>query len=428
MKTNKIFQLLDRQPQYERPSLLFQKAWMLFCLLIGISFLSKAQIILNERVCDLNIPKSEFTNNVHRAPDSDDFCNTGTKIFNEILEGESLVSSVQAIRLDDGSNVAHRVKLVVNWNANSVGVLKVKISFIKRKYAPTLLNPGRCIDEGGDLYTYEIEKGYISPEGTLTGQSEIVSSVPRAQIRLGYEEAPGFPGEITRVNYTIKNEANQTVAISSFDPTKSDITYTTSAYGSYLVETQTQIACNNIFLPGPSKTIKVVPSCVNDVIAFPNVTGPQLQVYEDGFRVEKGFDYRLSMNGVTDFPNHYRVVQNGGDQIDYTENENGTIDFSVLRPLSSYSFSFPREDNLGSDNCLTLPVVDVFVGGADTTLLLDCPVALPEDLSLEFGYRPEDDPKGLVLQHFDATVKSKRQIVVKPGIVLESGATLTLLF
>ncbi|MEM9341058.1 MAG: hypothetical protein AAGA66_20160, partial [Bacteroidota bacterium] len=47
---------------------------------------------------------------------------------------------------------------------------------------------------------------------------------------------------------------------------------------------------------------------------------------------------------------------------------------------------------------------------------------------LEFGYRPEDDPKGLVLQHFDATVKSKRQIVVKPGIVLESGATLTLLF
>lgn len=181
----------------------------------------------------------------------------------------------------------------------------------------------------------------------------------------------------------------------------------------YIQVSQLKDVCGNVYT-GPGKTLTVLPSCYGDTFGGWTVTGPDGDIAEinGGFQVESGISYTLNAAGVDHYASHYDLISSDPDQL--------TVNFETgefIVSAESGSFSINAVKQSDRESCPDLSLVKLFVEGADVVLESHCPIVLPDDLE-DFGY----DPGSPVFDNFAYTVKSDKGIVVKPGIVLESGA------
>ncbi len=173
---------------------------------------------------------------------------------------------------------------------------------------------------------------------------------------------------------------------------------------------------------GPyTENVTVQPRCYTATNLALNLTGPGVIVHETGFEVVPGNTYTVGMVGHPDasqiFSEDYELVLLDGDS---DVNLNGS-QLTVTADIGSYTLRAVRKP--GREICVDIPDTKVFVGGGDVVLERFCDIILPDDLP---DFDIDLDPEDVVFEHFAATVRSDRAIVVKPGIKLTSGAELFL--
>lgn len=366
-----------------------------------------------------NETSSEFFPDEPKAPESRDKCNSGTRISYNYTGDVDIVSSIETKREDDGP---HRVRLKVNWAALGQGVVTINV-YYERMWTCEFCLPNDCkFEDKKLLYSYKITKLRISPGGQLSGNnvSTATDSQHTITFNLTYSPSDDYIERVKRIRYW---NGVQTVEQKVSSVTNSaSLTYYATGFGTHVITTSIQNSCDE-WLDGPSKNVTVYPTCYQDNQANVSlsVSGPGLTSpgeYLSGYPVEKDALYTINTSGITDFSSHYDwVLADGGQDIVFTGNT-----FSVLKGLGSYRIEAVKK--AGREACITLPSIKIFAGGKDVTLEQVCPIILPRDLP-DLGY--PINPDDIILQHFAATVKSKRSITVMPGITLTLGAELILI-
>ncbi|HZY81099.1 MAG TPA: hypothetical protein VFE50_16360, partial [Cyclobacteriaceae bacterium] len=190
-------------------------------------------------------------------------------------------------------------------------------------------------------------------------------------------------------------------------------------FGTYVFTSEIQNDCET-WMPGPTATVQVVPTCYDDSpeSAERTLTGTGVEYFADvdGYGVKKDEENTIEITGVSDFSSNYTInYSDAGDKIADDGNQ-----FTTLIGLGKFVVAFDKK--AGRSACPDLDPMLVFVGGRDEILTNDCPVILPDDLG-HFDY----PPASIVLEHFAVTVKTNSYIEVKPGVTLDFGAELVLL-
>ncbi len=362
-------------------------------------------------------------------------CGSGTIVrLESVTDVDDVVpSNGFDLQTSSGNNNSWTVPLEITFNPEVAGVVEVTI-FQQRTVRGKGVFASCSAENWKPLLKYIIYRG-VNPGGELTNN---------AYYKLGEDlvyENDAFPKTVTlffqpsaeeqeligSINYTVTLDGQQKKSISGLTDNSGTYTLncTAETFGDYVFATQLRDNAGlNFEGGGPSKTVKVVPSCFNDTDPEPEIIGPGLVTYEEGYQVKPGETYTLRFPGITKLTNFYAVSQDGGNDILIDQN-GGNFTFTVNSDLGSYRLE-PAKNNSIGDYCLTIPPVKIFAGGRDITIEQPCPVNLPEDLTTEFGYEAFDDPENLVLEHFAATVKSNSQVVIKPGMTLTTGAELIL--
>ena len=378
---------------------------------------------------------SSFIDYVNNIPPSDDplfgGCTTGVGLtleyddaYPDFPDGQPFVDNGYSIsRINDG---LVDLQIDLQWTPGWTGTVKLTAYYQKRE--PKNLGIGGCKNDGGAVYLahYVITRGSLTLDGELEGPSVLSSEDGMSTIDLSY--APSVDRDISQYRMTVYVSYNgrtpRVAAITA--PVNNRFTFSESVsngFGEYAVTTEIRDDCGNK-TTGPAKIINVRPSCYEDPPPTLSISGPNLQAYNEGIQVEADQVYTITAQNSTDFDAHFSLEDDGGEGLDLYQ-EDGTWKFKITDQLGSYRI-IPKTDEVRATYCAAPEPVSIFVGGRDITIAQPCPVILPKDLNVEFGYRPEDDPDSLILKHFAATVRSQVQVVVQPGIVLESGAELIL--
>ena len=365
-----------------------------------------------------------------RKPTESDFaCNSGTEARVGYSDPDNVVQRIH-VPLKSGSFVGGRIPLDITFKPGKTGKVVVTVEFRDRQQKCWVC--GCEWEPWKVLFKYSITVGEINPGGTLTnnsyqrsGKNYIVpTNDPATTLALIYKPDARQGGNISQVEAWVVTPTDSVhygiLPYLGF----STLFHQATEFGDYTFGTRILDKCG-VWHEGPTRTVKLVPDCFDDTEVRPTVSGPNLKTYPEGYRVDAGQAYTLSFPSDSRLLDFYELTQDGGEGLTLSQNRDSSFTFSVSEPIGSYRLEFVKKASIG-DYCSTLEPVNIFVGGQDATLKLNCSITLPEDLALEFGYRPEQDPNQLVLQHFAATIKSKKKIIVKPGIVLESGAELFL--
>jgi RHS repeat-associated protein len=343
----------------------------------------------------------------NKAPKSHPICDSGTRVSYELGGDVGIVSSVV---VDRKNGDPHPVELTVNWVAGQYGTVTVDV-YYDRRWPKCDLCAG-CEWQGDKLlYSYRIRREAISPGGSLLGTNvaAVKNETDPHTFSFTYNHAIGYERQVSKIKYH-----NGTAVVEQSPGTP--VTVTVKGFGEHTVTTQLQDDCGDWYA-GPSQTMTLRPTCYadNPALAGFSLQGEGIIEHPEGFEVVMDNIYTLSVHGVTDFSSHYYWnVTDGGEDIEFGDNT-----LEVNKGLGSYRIDAVKRENRSS--CPAIPSVVVFVGGSDITVEQVCPITIPDQLP-DFGY--ELDPNDIVLEHFAATIISKRGIIVKPGVTLSTGAEL----
>jgi RHS repeat-associated protein len=386
---------------------------LVLILLTRISAYAQLPIELKRYVC-ADATSSEFIYDGITAPESEGDCGTSMHLR---PTGDAIYNAVNYERLDGGP---HRVKVMVDWKPNTTGRVSIEVYYTRKQHTTF-----KCKDEDQKyLYTYVIEKGSPNPGGYLSVPNDIISSNATSfpEVDLTYYKDAGYTEDVQQMRWSLNDAFQGTRGFLSQGSDNFHLRFTPTHFGAYVITTESINFCNE-WLPGPSKTIHVNPTCYKDDLSrvsfFP--MGPDITFYEDdgSYGVSPNQDYQLSIDGLTDFSDNYDISSDGGADVVL----NGTT-FSVTQPIGGYHITItPKADKVGI--CPTPLALSILVGGtgAGTPLADDCGIVLPRDIG-DLGY--DIDPSNPIFQHFTFTVSSKKNIVVMPGINLALGAELEL--
>lgn len=383
-------------------------------LILGINIGVFAQDPVFEKSVCLSETNSEYTNAEYRATKSDGICNSGTQLRHFITGDANTVESVELQRLNV-DDTGHRVKVQVNWEEGMEGVVLIEVQFRNRYHDSW----GDCDwAEWTTLYFYRITRQGMNPGGTLEGNSIFSTNDNQLiDIDLVYEKSSDYPHEVDEIKVWINGRS---VDGGSRQSGQSSIPLTYNLFGEnfgdYTFTTEVKNNCEQ-WMPGPTKTISVKPSCWDDNPADAHLLINDLDpIPSSGYRLEKERPYTINYAGITDFNNHYDLQHDGGSDITLSGNS-----FTVHAGLGSYRIeAVPKS---GRDECSVIEPLSIFVGGQDEVFEQPCLISLPQDL-INFGYELVDGEPAL--QHFAATVRSEKGFVIKPGITLSMGAELIL--
>ena len=153
---------------------------------------------------------------------------------------------------------------------------------------------------------------------------------------------------------------------------------------------------------------------------------PVCKCWTKGAGVNQGGSYNVDISGVTDFDDNYTLTHNGWSGIQFSGRS-----FTVTAVVGSYRIE--ATPIAGRSGCTILNPIKVFIGGQDRVFpdptqypggLYPCLIVLPDAAILaELGYET-DEYQNFILEHFSLTLKSKRGVIIKPGVILENGAQL----
>lgn len=359
-------------------------------------------------------------------------CGSGTIVRMESFINDDGVVSDYDLTTRSGDNNSWTVPLEINFNPDVEGVVEITL-FQQRTIRPSGVFQSCETREWEPLLKYIIYRG-VNPGGDFYnnsyytfGQNLIKESNTNSNfIELYYEPTGDIAETIGSLTYQVENEAGEIVVDNTASESSGlySVNYLAPEFGDYIFTSKLYDNSGaEISGGGPSKTVSVVPGCFLDEDITPQLTGnADIEYFEDGYQVESGETYTLSFPGIENLTDYYDITSNGGEDVLIDQNGD-EFDITINSDLGSYQFEMEKREFLG-EYCPTVPVVNIFTGGSNVTIEQPCPINLPEDLELAFGYQPENDPTGLVLEHFAATIKSNSQVIVKPGMTLTSGAEL----
>ncbi|MEM9857750.1 MAG: RHS repeat-associated core domain-containing protein [Bacteroidota bacterium] len=377
----------------------------------GFSTLGFSQgVEFNEYVC----PSESFTvyeDLAARSGDSDRICDSGTRYTYELSGDTHLIQSLNLIRMGPENEGTNWARLEISWMSNVTGTVIIKINFERRKKK----NPWDCDWEPiTPLSTYTIIKESINPGGQLQGTSVSYSNGSETKnISLGFIKNTSSLTDTKAVRYWINGSyaGERTVT-----ETSTTLTAYRTGFGDYTYTTQVKNSCNEWF-QGPSKVVSIVPSCKQDLPSGVSINIPGGIQRPGSVELFNGQSYTITNSGITDFDAHYNLSHDGGSDLYFT----GSNGLSVRTDIGSYTVRTVKKS--GRESCPTIPDLKVFVGGSDIELERFCDITVPDDLP-DFGINL--DPDDIVFEHFALTVSSDRNIIIKPGITLTSGAELFL--
>ncbi len=368
--------------------------------------------VFEEAVC-LNELYSEYTNAEYRAHKSDGYCSSGTKIRLLLTDDNGIVDLIGPERLNIDDN-GHRVKVMIKWKKGKTGTVSVDVQYQTMNWDGLV----SCDFAGWrDLYTYKIHRGELNPGGSLHGTDLYeTNGSEQVDFQLTYEKSEAYPFDVNRVRYRVNGQSLTDAVKHSGSGSSFSLRYTALNIGEYTFTTEVYNECEE-WIPGPSKTVSIKPTCWTDDPSGTGLILNGLFLAGDGnASLEKEKKYTISPVGILDFDSHYELEHDGGKDISLSGNS-----FTVHSGLGSYRIT--AVPKVGRDVCAEIPPLKVFVGGKDEVFQQPCMISLPQDLK-SFGY--ELTPDEPALQHFAATVRSEKGFVIKPGITLSMGAELIL--
>jgi RHS repeat-associated protein len=359
--------------------------------------------------------KSVYTNAQYRANKSDGICNSGTQLRHHLSGDTEIVKSIVLERLEI-DDTGHRAKVEIDWEPGKTGTAVIEVEFRYRYHDAW----GDCDWSGWKtLYTYKINRLGLSPGGSLEGPSIFTTDGKQSvDVDLTYTKGSSYSFDVNQMRVWINGQSrNDGVGTGTGSSIPLNYSFDGSALGDYEITTQVKNNCDQ-WMAGPSKTISIRPSCWDDseLDARLTLSGGEVTEYDTGTKVEPGITYTIIPEGITDFSSHYDLKHDGEEDITLSGNS-----FTVHAKLGSYRIDAVRKGGRGL--CSVVPPLVVFVGGHDVTIEQECLITLPGAL-IDFGYEVEPDEPAL--QHFAATIRSQRGILVRPGITLSMGAELIL--
>jgi hypothetical protein len=405
-----------------RPSQVVKHLQLIAMLLMLGTMSGYSQTVLDRYVC-LSETSSEFIYEQIKGRESDDVCNSGTRMHIQTSGDTNIASSITVSRMDNGP---HRAKVNIEWNAGMEGIVTIDVYYERREHTGW----GDCDWEPWTyMYTYKVYKLNVNPSGGLTGLTTlgVANDVTEKQFSLSYLPSSSYPKtrKVVKIKYHNGYQVvEKSISNNSGFYTATPVEYYKTGFGPVQFTTELQDDCG-VWYPGPSQTLTLQPSCYQDIASGIVVTasGPDILSYPEGYQVNMNVTYSLSVTGSKDFLSHYEWnAQDGGEDFAFDQNS-----FMLLKGLGSYRLIATKKP--GREICPAIPTLAIFVGGRDVTIEDECPIILPDDFQdpdfrQKFGY--EIDPNDVVLQHFAATIISKRSILVKPGLRLTLGAELIL--
>lgn len=355
---------------------------------------------------------TEYQNEEIKVPESNSCCNSSGEI-RYVAGGDVDIADITLKRLD-ATPGPHRVKVEVDWVAGAQGVVNIDVYGRARRKRGVFCN---CYwTDWSILYTYQISKIGISPGGSLEGTSVYGSSSGDVNIAVVYHKNSSYNEDVNKVEFFIDGESLG-IQERANDENTITLNHTVADFGSYTLSAQAQGSCGE-WWDIPAKTVDVKPSCFEDdpnEISF-ELFGPGLTIYEEGTELTANNQYDVAISGVTDFDSHYDLGHDGGADIELEEKK-----LSVNSLLGSYRLEATRKEQRGE--CVSIPAINLFVGGRDLTIDENCLVTLPEGLA-DYGF--DVTPGEPALSHFAANITSRKGFVIKPGVTLSMGAELIL--
>ncbi|MEM9337618.1 MAG: RHS repeat-associated core domain-containing protein [Bacteroidota bacterium] len=205
-------------------------------------------------------------------------------------------------------------------------------------------------------------------------------------------------------------------------------------FGSYQIRVRQLADCNGSEAWIQQGTVEVVPSCFNDNLASFRVGGAARELlpnFPNSYLIEATGTYPILLSGLSDFNEHYELSLDGEREYIRLNAEDRTI--TVLNDIGNiYKLFVSRKP--GRETCLSsvpedpngnaiLATITIMVNGEPLEVEDFCPVTLPDDLT---GTTGEDEDNVFIAEIFPVEARSARRVIVKPGVVLSSGATLSL--
>lgn len=203
-------------------------------------------------------------------------------------------------------------------------------------------------------------------------------------------------------------------------------------FGQYAIRFRQRSDCNGDVWWTQSGTIDVVPSCYNDNTASLGIAGafnlgPK---FPNAYLVEEPGTFPIVLTGLTDFDQHYEMTLDGETEYIQLDAVNQTITVSNDIP-NVYKLFINRKEGrascLGSvpenpgDDSTPIATLTIMVNGEPLVQEQLCPIVLPDDL-LTAG---DSEDNIFITEIFPVKAISGRSVIVKPGMILSSGATLT---
>ena len=408
-------------------------SWLLTLGAISISYAQGDVPTVKRYVCS-DESSSVLVDYDHDMPSSADAwlgeCNTRAGVYLDNSEGYPdfpngtpfINNGYSITRINRG----HDFQLNLTWTPGWTGTVVVTVRYQKRKPDKDDLFQ-KCENDGPltDLVHYEITRGPLEVDGQLEGPTVLSSVDGSASLELSYTPSEAYGSQLDQMLFYASHNGGGLVFLELSDQVNGTFTLSEpiTEFGEHFITTKIFNNCGEE-IAGPTKLVSVRPSCYNDDPITYDVQGPNVRAYPEGFQVEANQVYTLTPQGSADFNTHFTLEDDGGDEFNLYQ-ENGVWKFTVSEEFGSYRV-MAKADAAQATYCTVPDPVSIFVGGRDVTIEQTCPMVLPQDLDVAFGYRPESDPDSLILKHFAATVRSQVQVVVQPGIVLESGAELIL--
>jgi RHS repeat-associated protein len=357
---------------------------------------------------DYNVPRSESGCSgtgvyavLKHDPDYPDFANKGYP-FNKSATSDNTGISVTKIGTSEGD----RANMSLHWMSNWTGTITVTIYYSWRGRDDAWDHVGDCDAKDFPLVSYTITR-CTNPLGSLAGSPLIVSKIIDNTIQLEYQT--NFT-DIPEVKFFVDAQLVQ-------QGESKTLSYNTSEFKAYTITTSILDKCGT-WWPGPSKTVSVQPTCYVNSPSSVRLGLLGFGYDATGYEIRKDVQYTVTNHAITDFPDHYNlVVRDGANDITFNANS-----FILSKGLGSYRIIAVKK--VGRELCPAIPELKIFAGGRDEKIENDCPIFLPEDLT-KFNFINPLDPS--ILEHFAATVISKKAIIIKPGVTLALGAEMILI-
>ena len=301
-------------------------------------------------------------------------------------------------------------------------------------------------------YADIVDQTLIAIKNTISGNTSIIVPIISNKTCQEVEIAPGvtvtvcseiqdqggdYDGLTVADEYRLEifqNGSWQTLVTSSGTPPASlSFSLPGLDFGQYPIRFSQRSDCNGDEWWEQEGTINVVPSCYNDNTASLAIGNAKelLPNFPSTFLIEEIGTYPIILTGLTDFDEHYEMVLDGEEefiQLDAVA-KNITVTNDIGNVYKLFINRKPgRETCLGSvpidpgGNSVAIATLTIMVNGAPLEVDQLCPVILPMDL-----YTAGDSADNvLITEVFPVQATSARRVIVKPGMVLASGATLTL--